>query len=464
MQKISARILLNGLKEIDPTQDKQITTVVTDSRKILPNCVFVCFKGERVDGHDFALQAVEKDAAYIVAEHPIQGVPEEKLVVVSSSLTAMVTMAKNYRTQFSPIVVGVTGSVGKTTTKEFCYAVFSAFGETLKTEGNQNNEIGMPNTIFRLSDNTKYAVVEMGMSNLGEISRLSNAAKPSVGIITCIGVSHLEHLGSRENILKAKLELCDGMPENSPLILNADDEYLPHAVLPKHIVPVWIGIESEMAEICAKNIKTTQDKTSFVLVDKKRGNLDVVIPTVGKHNVYNALSAYAAAVSLGLSPVRAAAALERYQTVGMRQKVVHLNDITIIEDCYNASPDSMRAAFHAMCEMDAKRRCALVGDMLELGSVSQQAHEETAMIAADANVELLLCYGKLSKITAQKAKECGIQQVIYCETKQQAVEQLQKNLRSQDVLLVKASRGMKLEDILKEYYHNTDTEKGLKQH
>ena len=452
MQKVSARVLLAGLADLQPEQDCEITTVVTDSRKILPGCVFVCFCGARVDGHDFAAQAIEHEAAFVIAEHAVEGVPQDKLIMVDSSLHAMVQMAANYRSLFSPVVVGVTGSVGKTTTKEFCYAVFSAFGETLKTEGNQNNEIGMPNTVFRMGEQTQYAVLEMGMSNLGEISRLTRAARPSVGIVTCIGVSHLEHLGSRENILKAKMELCEGMAEGSPLVLNADDEYLSKAEIPSYVVPVWIGIDSKKADISAKNIETKADRTVLTIVDKKRGEIRTAIPTIGKHNVYNALSAYAAAVSLGLSPARAAAALERYQTTGMRQKLVQYNGVTVVEDCYNASPDSMRAAFSAMCELKSSRRCALVGDMLELGEISQQAHRQVADLAAQAQVKLLVCYGPQSLATAERAKELGIQQVYHCESKQQAAELLQKELHAGDVLLVKASRGMQLEEILQSYY------------
>ena len=204
MKPMNANELLAGLTLARPVP---ITAVVTDSRKVVPGCVFVCFPGERVDGHDFAAAAYRAGAEYIIANHPVDGVPEDHLVIWPSSHRAMIRMASNYRMLFSPLMIGVTGSVGKTTTKEFCYAVLSAFGNTLKTEGNQNNEIGLPNTLFRLEDTTEYAVVEMGMSNLGEIARLARTARPSAGIITNIGVCHLENLGSRENILKAKLEI-----------------------------------------------------------------------------------------------------------------------------------------------------------------------------------------------------------------------------------------------------------------
>ena len=214
MQTIPANQLLAGLTLTEPVA---IRAVVTDSRKVEPGCVFVCFPGERVDGHDYAAGAYRSGAEYIVANHPVEGVPADRTVIVPDSGKAMIRMASNYRMLFNPRMIGVTGSVGKTTTKEFCYAVLSAFGKTLKTEGNQNNDIGVPNTLFRLTDDTEYAVVEMGMDHAGEIERLTRCARPSAGIITMIGVSHLENLGTRENILKAKLEICTGLPDGAPL-------------------------------------------------------------------------------------------------------------------------------------------------------------------------------------------------------------------------------------------------------
>ena len=214
MQTIPANQLLAGLTLAEPVA---IRAVVTDSRKVEPGCVFVCFPGERVDGHDYAAGAYRSGAEYIVANHPVEGVPADRTVIVPDSGKAMIRMASNYRMLFNPRMIGVTGSVGKTTTKEFCYAVLSAFGKTLKTEGNQNNDIGVPNTLLRLTDDTEYAVVEMGMDHAGEIERLTRCARPSAGIITMIGVSHLENLGTRENILKAKLEICTGLPDGAPL-------------------------------------------------------------------------------------------------------------------------------------------------------------------------------------------------------------------------------------------------------
>lgn len=190
-----------------------IGLVTTDSREVCPGCIFVAFPGERFDGHDFAAKALEEGAAYVVLNHPVEGVPAERAVISPDSYHAMMVMGANYRSQFHPKVVGVTGSVGKTTTKQMTYAAIAGFGNTIKTEGNQNNELGLPRTMFRIGRDTEYAVVEMGMSHAGEIERLAKCARPDVGIITCIGVSHIGNLGSQENICKAKLEICAGLAE-----------------------------------------------------------------------------------------------------------------------------------------------------------------------------------------------------------------------------------------------------------
>ncbi len=448
MKPIHANQLLAGLALAEP---EPITAVVTDSRKVVPGCVFVCFPGERVDGHDYAAAAYKAGAAYIIANHPVDGVPEDRTVIVASSHHAMVRMASNYRMLFSPLMIGVTGSVGKTTTKEFCYAVLSAFGNTLKTEGNQNNEIGLPNTLFRLDDSTEYAVVEMGMSNLGEIDRLVRAARPSAGIITRIGVSHLENLGTRENILKAKLEICHGLPDGAPLVLNADDDMLPKAKLPERLNPVWFGIDAPGADVRALKITAGDSGTDFILSDKENGEFPVHIPTVGLHTVSDALAAYAAATRLGLDPAKAAAALSTYQTTGMRQNIVHKGGVTVIEDCYNASPDSMKAALGVLEGQEANRHIALLGDMLELGSVSEEAHRQVGIWAAEAGVDLLIAYGPRSAAMAEAAAEKGVT-TLHCETEQEVVGYVRQNVHAGDALLAKASHAMKLDQVLEQFY------------
>ena len=448
MQTIPANELLAGLTLAEPAD---IHAVVTDSRKVEPGCVFVCFPGERVDGHTFAAGAYRNGAAYIIANHSVDGVPEDRTVIVPDSARAMIRMASNYRMLFSPKMIGVTGSVGKTTTKEFCYAVLSAFGKTLKTEGNQNNDIGVPNTLFRLDNDTRYAVVEMGMDHLGEIERLARCARPSAGIITMIGVSHLENLGTRENILKAKMEICAGLPDGAPLALNADNALLPPASVPARLRPVWFGIESETADVRAADIHTGTDGTTFTLVDKAYGSFAVSIPTAGLHTVYDALAAYAAATRLGLDPARCAAALSRYQATGMRQHIVEKGGITFIEDCYNASPDSMKAALSVLKALPNARKIALLGDMLELGDASESGHRATGEWAADAGVSLLIAYGPNSAAMAETAKNRGIA-TVHCQTAAEVLQYLQQSVRPGDAVLAKASHAMKLDEILADFY------------
>ena len=300
MEAIAANILLEGLAVNALAQcETPVTLVTTDSREVCPGCIFVAFPGEKFDGHDFAAKALENGALCVVLNHPVEGVPEEKSVICPDSYHAMMVMGANYRSQFHPKVVGVTGSVGKTTTKQMTYAAIAGFGDTIKTEGNQNNELGLPRTLFRIGKETEYAVVEMGMSHAGEIERLARCARPDVGIITCIGVSHIGNLGSQENICKAKLEICNGLPEGAPLVLNYDDPFLRKAVLPAHVRPVWFSLSDENADVCALSIRQETNGMSFVLEDQEHGTFVVNIPAMGRHNVANALAAYCAATRLG---------------------------------------------------------------------------------------------------------------------------------------------------------------------
>ena len=450
MQPIRANILCRGLGQVEG--DPVVTAVVTDNRAAGPGSLFVCIRGARADGHDYAAKAVQAGACAVVAQHPVQGVPSGRCVLVQNPLDAMIRMGANYRAGFSPVLVGVTGSVGKTTTKEFCYAVFSAFGKTLKTEGNQNNEIGMPNTLFRLDGTTRYAVVEMGMQGLGEIEKLTLAARPCGAIITCIGQSHLEQLGTRENILKAKMEICAGLPDGAPLIVNADNDLLSHAQVPARLRRVSFGIEAD-ADVRAKGISTGPNGTDFTILDKQRGEFAAYIPAMGVHNVYDALSSWALAVSLGLDARKAAQALAHYKTTGHRQNIVQFRGLTMLEDCYNASPDSMRAALDILTRRTpgpGGRRIAVLGDMLELGQASEQAHRQTGEAAAAA-ADLVIAVGPLSAALAEAARSRGTK-TLYCQSIGEVVEYLRLNLCCGDVVLAKASHAMQFEQMLNDLY------------
>ena len=452
MEAIAANILLEGLAVNALAQcETPVTLVTTDSREVCPGCIFVAFPGEKFDGHDFAAKALENGALCVVLNHPVEGVPEEKCVICPDSYHAMMVLGANYRSQFHPKVVGVTGSVGKTTTKQMTYAAIAGFGSTIKTEGNQNNELGLPRTMFRIGKETQYAVVEMGMSHAGEIERLSKCARPDVGIITCIGVSHIGNLGSQENICKAKLEICAGLPEGAPLVLNGDDPFLRKAVLPDHVRPVWFSLGDENADVCALSIQQDEKGMSFVLEDHEEGTFLVKIPAMGRHNVANALAAYCAATRLGLDARRVIAGLADFEQTGMRQKVVHVRGMDVIEDCYNANPDSMKAALAMFREYPCKRRFALLGDMLELGDISRAAHEEVGRQAVENKVDYLVTYGEQAKRIAVVAAAKGLP-TLHADTYAQAAETLLNKMQPGDALLVKASRGMALEKVLEIFY------------
>ena len=452
MEKIHASKLLAGLVPAGKlTSDPEVALVTTDSREVKPGCIFVAFPGERFDGHDFAARALEQGAEYVVVNHPVPGVPEEKAILCPDSYHAMMVMGANYRSQYHPKMVGVTGSVGKTTTKQMTYAAIAGFGSTIKTEGNQNNELGLPRTMFRIGKETQYAVVEMGMSHAGEIERLSKCARPDVGIITCIGVSHIGNLGSQENICKAKLEICAGLPEGAPLVLNGDDPFLRKAVLPDHVRPVWFSLGDENADVCALSIQQDEKGMSFVLEDHEEGTFLVKIPAMGRHNVANALAAYCAATRLGLDARRVIAGLADFEQTGMRQKVVHVRGVDVIEDCYNANPDSMKAALAMFREYPCKRRFALLGDMLELGDISRAAHEEVGRQAVENKVDYLVTYGEQARRIAVVAAAKGLP-TLHADTYAQVAETLLNKMQPGDALLVKASRGIALEKVLEIFY------------
>lgn len=446
MEPILLKELLLGLAHTG--LEEVVTSVITDSRKVQPGGVFVAIKGERSDGHAFAKTALEQGAVAVVAEHEIEGLPKERVFVVPSALDAMIQMGGNYRAGFSPVVLGITGSVGKTTTKEFCAAVFSAFGNTLKTEGNQNNEIGVPNTLFRLSPAVEYAVVEMGMDHMGDLHKLSLATKPAAAIITRIGVSHIEHLGSQENILKAKMQICDGLQPGGLLCVNGDDERLAGTQPPKGIKKIMFGIENAAAPVRACDIIDGAFGERFTICDDVHGSFAVQIPAVGRHNIYNALAAYTLATRIGLAAAQVVTALGNYQTTGMRQRVVECDGMQLIEDCYNANPDSMRAALEALATLGkAGRRVAVLGDMLELGDISASAHREVGALAAASGVHCLVTFGPGGAQIAQGAAEAGLAEVHHCETKAQAAGLLRNYCRAGDTVLFKASRGMAFEEI-----------------
>lgn len=425
-----------------------LADVCTDTRKIQPGSLFVCLRGERFDGHSFASQAAQLGAAALLVDHPVDAdVPQ---LVVTDTGKALLQLAGWYRRRFQLPVVGLTGSVGKTTTKEFIALVLGAKYNTLKTQGNLNNEIGVPQMLFRLEDSHTAAVIEMGMNHFGEISRLTRAVAPTVGLITNIGVSHIENLGSRAGILQAKLEILEGMAPDAPLIVNMDNDMLRTVKLGDRPL-LTFAIDDQSADFTATDIAEQGSTTTFT-VHHTTFTQPVTIPTVGIHNVYNALAAMAVGYVTGVDHVAAASALANYVPAGMRQNLVQVGGVQVIEDCYNASPDSMRAALQTLGKLPVHRRYAVLGAMLELGDYAKEAHTQVGKMAAENGIDGVLAYGADAAYIVEAAKQAGLENARLFDTKESLAQSLAQQVQPGDGVLFKGSRGMHLEDVMHTVY------------
>ena len=425
-----------------------LADVCTDTRKIQPGSLFVCLRGERFDGHSFASQAAQLGAAALLVDHPVDAdVPQ---LVVTDTGKALLQLAGWYRRRFQLPVVGLTGSVGKTTTKEFIALVLGAKYNTLKTQGNLNNEIGVPQMLFRLEDSHTAAVIEMGMNHFGEISRLTRAVAPTVGLITNIGVSHIENLGSRAGILQAKLEILEGMAPDAPLIVNMDNDMLRTVKLGDRPL-LTFAIDDQSADFTATDIAEQGSTTTFT-VHHTTFTQPVTIPAVGIHNVYNALAAMAVGYVTGVDPAAAASALANYVPAGMRQNLVQVGGVQVIEDCYNASPDSMRAALQTLGKLPVHRRYAVLGAMLELGDYAKEAHTQVGKMAAENGIDGVLAYGADAAYIVEAAKQAGLENARLFDTKEALAQSLAQQVQPGDGVLFKGSRGMHLEDVMHTVY------------
>ncbi len=422
--------------------------ICTDTRKITPGCLFIALRGDNFDGNAFAAKAVEDGALCAMTERDC-GLGERQ-IIVGDTRRALLDLAGYFKSLFDIKTFGVTGSVGKTTTKEMIYMVLSSKYKTLKNEGNLNNEIGVPLTLFNLDESHRAAVIEMGMNHFGEISRMTRAVKPDAAVISNIGVSHIENLGSREGILKAKLEILEGMKSSSPVILNGDDDMLSKADTGSRPV-IYYGIENSACAFKAQEITSTDVETVFTC-RFEGGSVKVCLPFTGRHNISNALAAVAAGSLAGIEPGDALEALKSFRPTGMRQNIVKKFGMTFIEDCYNASPDSQAAAMSVLGNMNCKRKIAVTGDMLELGDYSRTAHEAVGRYAAENGIDILFTYGKNSEYTAAKAKELGLGDVRHFDNKEELTVSLADEVAPGDAVLFKASRGMKLEEIINGLY------------
>lgn len=426
-------------------EDVYVTSATTDSREAKDGAMFIGIKGERADGNDFASDFLKKGGSCAVVEKDIE-VPEGKCAIrVEDTKKAIRDIAEFYRTKLNIDVVAVTGSVGKTSTKEMLNSVISKAFNTYATKGNFNNEIGVPLTVFQLDSSFEKAIVEMGMSNLGEISRLTKIAKPHVAVITNIGTAHIGNLGSRENILKAKLEVLECLSDLA--VLNGDDEYLWGAKESISQKTLYYGIENKNADYVAYDVISDDNGSNFKLtIDGTEYGF--YVPVVGLHHVYNAMAAIICGLHFGMKVDDIISGVEEYRTTGMRQKEIVIGDIKLIEDCYNASSDSMKSSLNVLKSLAGRKRSiAVLGDMLEQGDFAEENHRLVGNYAASSDTDTLVCVGSDAKFIADEARKNGVKNVYEFSENLQASKFLKEYVKDGDVVLFKASRGMKLEEV-----------------
>lgn len=425
--------------------------VSTDTRNISPGDLFMALAGERFDAHEFIGLAVEKGAAAVVVSRPPAGDLPVPALVVDDTLAALQQLAAHNRRQFNLPVVAVTGSNGKTTTKDLIAAVLDRRYKTLKTTGNLNNHIGLPLTLLKLDETYGAAVLEMGMRGLGEIDLLAGLAQPTVAVITNIGETHLERLGSIENIAAAKAEVLNHLNAQGIAVLNGDDPWVRQVAGRFEGRALFYGLGAEN-DIRAADYITVDGQNSVFTVHFQDRQAEVRLPVPGRHNVLNALAAVGVGLVTGLSLAQTAAGLAEAELTAMRLEVLAAGSYKIINDAYNANPASTKAALEVLSGQGAgSRKVAVLGSMFELGARAEPGHREVGAVAVDTGVELLVTVGDLAEYIAREALAKGMApgQVFSCADSGGALEVLRAGLRDGDVILVKGSRGMKMEEIVR---------------
>ena len=428
--------------------EREVSSVVIDSRKAEKDSLFVAIKGARVDGHSFIPQVMEKGALCAVSEQDLGDVPYP-YIKVGSCEQALKDIAEHYRRSLDIRVVGISGSVGKTSTKEMIASVLGQKFNVLKTEGNFNNEIGLPLTVFNIREEHEIAVLEMGISHFGEMTRLAKIARPDICVITNIGVAHIESLGSRDGILKAKTEMFQYMNPEGTIILNGDDDKLRGFVPENGVSPVYFGLDPS----CPYHAEKTENKglrgtdAEFVTPDS-RFRAHISIP--GGHMVYNALAGIAVGTALGMTPDEMARGIEALVPIVGRNNLIETERWSIIDDCYNANPASMKSSLDVLACADT-RTVAILGDMFELGASEKEMHYEVGAYAAEKGISVLICIGGLSAETARGARESSdgaAMEILHYSTKEDFFKEMNDVLKKDDTILVKASHGMEFTEIV----------------
>lgn len=417
----------------------EITSVERDSRAVKNGSLFLAIKGERVDGHDYIEQCFQSGAACVVCEKPPLDCGKP-YILVDSTLEAVKKIAKAYRQKFNIPIIGVSGSVGKTSTKEMLYAVLSQKFKTHKTQGNLNNELGVPLTLLAMQEDAEAAIIEMGISDFGEMTRLSEMVRPTVCVLTVIGTCHLENLIDRDGVLRAKTEMFKNAAEDAEYILNADDDKLCTLKEVNEKKPIFYSISGK-SDYYAENIQNNAEGgvSCDLCFDKTR--ISVTIPAIGSYMVSNALAAVAVGRLLGLSDEQLKNGVESYKTVGSRANVINTGKIRIIDDCYNANPTSVKASIDTLANFSG-RKVAVLGDMKELGKNERILHFETGKYAKDKGIDLVIAVGELSQELARGADGEWFADV------QQLKEAVPALINEGDTVLVKASHSMHFEEVV----------------
>lgn len=426
--------------------DVNFKRVCTDTRAVQLGDLFIPLVGENFDGHDFIAQAVKNGAAGIISSREDLIVPSHVAVIlVPDTLIALQDLARFHRNRFSIPIIAITGSNGKTTTKDMTAAVLGSRLKVLKTQANYNNEIGLPLTLLELTEEHEVAVVEMGMRGKGQISQLAHVALPTIAVITNVGETHIELLGSIEEIAAAKAELLEVIPKEGLTILNGDDPYVKAMAVQVNSRLSMFGLEH--GEIRADQIHTDSEGMNFIC-HCPQGNFSAYIPTVGKHNVYNSLAAITIGLEVGLNFAEICDGLSCFNASPMRLHIETLGDYIVINDAYNASPMSMLAAIDTLREVAKKRKVAVLGDMLELGHIGVSAHRQIGEKLAQFHIDIVVTVGELANHIAQSAKEHGVSVAIACNSHDEAITMLKTVIEPGDTVLIKGSRGMKMENMV----------------
>ena len=426
----------------------------TDTRKIQKDDVYIGLKGEKFNGNEYYKEALKKGAKVAIVsgiditKEDLEELKDKTIIEVKDSLIAFGNIAAFKRSLYNIPVVQITGSVGKTSTRDIVANVIRTQYKTLQTEGNFNNAVGLPSTVLKLKDH-EALVVESGMNHFGEISYLGKIAKPTIAVITNIGTAHIGNLGSRENILKAKLEILENLKPDGFIVINNDNDLLHKWNMEDNKYKKYtFGIE-EKSDVMAYNIEIREDYSKYnVIINNKE--YTVKVPVSGKHFVYNSLCAIAVGNLMHIAPENIIKGIETFKLTKNRMEICKIKeDITVINDAYNASYDSMKAAIEYLKEIPGNRKIAVLGDMFELGDYGEEMHRKVGEEVAKNKVDILITVGDLSKYIAKEAEKVGMpkENIIVLNSNKEAVEYLNKVLKTNDVVLLKASHGMNFEEI-----------------